>query len=111
MTTPTLEEIRRLYPEASYAPDPDCPHCGGTGRRQLRVPETGTARYPCACIFLGPATSDVLPLLAETARKLRAEMEEYRRRGEYHPSVRAAGRMVEWLLDRQRKGRETHGGR
>jgi hypothetical protein len=71
--TVTLDEIRKEFPTAGYAPDPACQYCHGTGtrgprkviviRRDLSVeteerPEEGDD--PCICIFVGdPRTRDI----------------------------------------------------
>ena len=64
--TVTLDEIRKEFPTAGYAPDPNCRYCHGTGTRGPRKvivihedlsvvteerPEEG--HQPCICVFVG----------------------------------------------------------
>jgi hypothetical protein len=63
-TLPTPEELRREFPTAEYAPDPECQICQGRGivgarkaivtRPDLEVVVEERPGYqPCICIFIG----------------------------------------------------------
>jgi hypothetical protein len=70
----TLEEIRKKYPSAHYAPDPGCRTCGGKGERNI---DAGTytrgGLYPCACVFIGDnpngMRAEILGAMKRVARR------------------------------------------
>jgi len=79
-----LEDMRREFPTAHCAPDPDCEYCHGSGTRgprkvicvksDLRVvteerPEEG--HQPCICIFVD--NPKIRKLAIQALRKLAAE--------------------------------------
>jgi hypothetical protein len=60
----TLETIREEFPNANYAPNPNCKYCNGTGstgpKKVIVVTNDGaytkideTRRQACVCIFVG----------------------------------------------------------
>lgn len=65
-----LEEVRQQFPNAKYAPRENCKYCDGTGSKRSRP------HLPCICIFVDHSMCDfAAESLAETARKLRKEMQ------------------------------------
>jgi hypothetical protein len=52
----TLEEIRKKYPNANYAPNPDCERCNGTGERWVDMNTEFVKPHmtPCICTFIAP---------------------------------------------------------
>lgn len=93
MTQPTLEDMRKLFPKAHYAPDPDCERCGGTGIAGPKkviaigkkpdgklgswVEERPDEASPCICVFVGDRSirTIVIDGLKELAEEHRREME------------------------------------
>lgn len=78
----TLDEIRKLFPNANYAPDPACKRCGGNGTRDLPPAQAAKIKYlkttglPCICVFVEKDLRDfAVESLAETARQLKKELE------------------------------------
>lgn len=65
----TLAEVRQLYPLAGYAPDAGCAKCHGNGDYDFKG-----RPQPCACIFFGPDTAEVMGLLGPWAAKVRGEV-------------------------------------
>lgn len=73
----TLEEIRKTFPRAGYAPDPNCKKCGGKGMYDMAPEKAAKTKYlrttglPCMCIFVGdPELRQIAAeTLAEVARK------------------------------------------
>ena len=91
---PTLEDIRKEFPKAHYAPDPECERCGGTGftgpRKVIVIgkkpdgklgawseerPDEGHS--PCICVFVGdPAIRGIVrDGLQELAEEYKASQE------------------------------------
>lgn len=77
-----LTELKAKFPKASfhYEPTPTCKRCSGTGIRPPRVLSSGTelGESPCACVFLGPNTDWLVPLIAKSAKKALAELRNER---------------------------------
>lgn len=75
--TNTLEDLRIRFPKARlhYPPNVDCKKCGGSGIVPACVLPSGTHMNegPCACVFLGPNTKWLAPLIAQSARRALAE--------------------------------------
>ena len=73
----TLEEIRKTFPKAKYAPKADCKHCGGTGinAKASKIAEKQKLdkkqSQPCICVYVDHKFSDeARKLLGEAAKKL-----------------------------------------
>lgn len=65
----TLDEIRKKWPTANYAPRKGCRYCDGTGESKTHP------GLPCVCIYVDHEMCDfAAESLAETARALRKEM-------------------------------------
>lgn len=65
----SLDDVRKRYPRANYAPQPKCMRCSGTGEfsRNDRT-------YPCMCIFVAPEFLEIArETLAKTVAKLQWE--------------------------------------
>lgn len=60
----------------SYAPTPDCRKCNGSGLNPPRTLPSGTkmGETLCICVYLGPNTKLVAPLLAQAARRALADL-------------------------------------
>ncbi len=66
----TLEEIRKEFPNANYAPKKDCKFCGGCGTK------SNHPGMPCICIFVDHWMCDwAAEALAETAKKIAKDLE------------------------------------
>lgn len=74
----TLEALRARFPKArfTYAPAPTCKRCSGSGVRPPKTLPSGTQlnESPCACLFFGPNTDAMVPLIANAAKKALAEL-------------------------------------
>ncbi len=64
MQTITLDDIRKEFPNANYAPYVDCEYCSGTGGvgplKEIVITNDGAhteinyeKRQPCICIYIG----------------------------------------------------------
>ena len=75
---PYLPELQAKFPKARfhYEPTPNCKYCGGSGIRTPRKLSTGHSigESPCACLFLGPNTEAILPLITKSAKTALKEM-------------------------------------
>jgi hypothetical protein len=73
-----LADLRVRFPkhEFSYAPDPACRYCKGAGTRPPRTLPSGNkiGETLCACVYLGPHTGELMPLIAASARKALGEL-------------------------------------
>jgi hypothetical protein len=80
--TNELTALRLRFPKAnfSYAPTPGHKKCGGTGIVPARTLPSGTHmnESPCVCLFFGPNTSWLAPLVAESAKKALEELRDRR---------------------------------
>lgn len=66
----TLDDVRKKFPNADYAPRANCRYCGGTGEK------TNRPGMPCICVYVEHDLCDfAAESLAETAKKLREELE------------------------------------
>lgn len=71
----TLEDIRKVYPKANYAPREGCKWCRGSGQRTMK--KLDNRIHPCACIFIQHDVVDkIVPLIAESAWRLREEFKQ-----------------------------------
>jgi len=85
----TLEDIQQEFPNANYAPNPECKYCGGTGfegpRKVIvaRADQSGDihvvteerpneGHQPCVCIFVGGG-SQMQEFVRESLSKLATE--------------------------------------
>ena len=70
-----LVELQKKFPTARfhYEPTPDCKRCKGRGYFLFKFKET-EKDMPCGCLFFGPHTTEIVPLIAAAARRVRKEM-------------------------------------
>jgi hypothetical protein len=84
-TTGLLPALRAKFPKAKfhYEPTPGCKRCSGAGVEPPKKTASGLQlnEGPCACVFLGPNTNWLLPLIHDSARKTLTELREGRERG------------------------------
>lgn len=77
-----LPELRVRFPRQKfhYEPTPGCKYCGGSGILKPRTIKSGkhVGERSCGCLFFGPNTETLVPLIAKSARSALLEMKSLR---------------------------------
>ena len=48
-------DLKKLYPDALFDPNPNCKFCGGVGQRIKKINSTCKKIYACACLYVDHA--------------------------------------------------------